>query len=83
MNIDEYAAKLREIERLVQQGDRAGGRLDELLRQVKRLFGTDDLSKAKQELARMEKEFRREEKAFQRAEHQWDERWKRKLEELS
>lgn len=83
MNLDEYADRLREIERAVQRGDRARGRLDELLRQVKKLFGTGDLDRAERELARMERELDQQARAFERAEHKWDTRYKRKLEEMS
>ena len=83
MNLDEYAGRVREIEQKLQRAERARGSLDELLKQVKKLFSTGDLDKAERELARMEKEFTRAEKVFVRAKHEWSDSFDRKLEEFS
>lgn len=83
MDLNEYADRVREIEQTLQRSERERGRLDELLKQVKKLIGTGDLDKAERELVRVEKEFHRAEKEFVRAEHKWDESYKRKLAEFS
>jgi hypothetical protein len=83
VNLDEYASRVREIEQKIQRAERARGSLDELLKQVKKLFLTGDLDKAERELTRMEKEFARQEKVFVRAKHEWGDSFDRKLAEFS
>lgn len=79
MTPEAFLKQKREIEKLGREEQREQGRLEECLKRVKKIAGTDDLKKARKVLSSMSKELEQEQSKIDRMWREWESKWKDKL----
>jgi len=82
MELDRYQKMKRQVEKLRSESERAAGRVEQLMVQLKEQFDCGTIKEAQAKLEKLEKDKEKAKKTFDAKFEAFNEEWGEKLEEM-
>jgi len=82
MQLEQYAERIKKIERLGKELHKTQGRYESVLEQLLQQIGTDDLSKAKKQIEKDKRKLDKELADLGKQWNEWDKTWGEKIKQI-